>query len=294
MQMEEKDSKVVFSENKEDLLYCPKDFVHYEIPIGIKRIGKDAFADCRSLQSVSIPDTVKSIGENAFYHCSSLESVFMPDSISDIGEHAFDLCTSLRKVRLSNSIRYIRREAFRECKSLHSIIIPSTVVEIQEKAFKHCKNMQSVVISESEQEADSLKTIRYEAFRCCEKLEEIVIPDTVHEIESGTFAGCSSLKRVTVSSVWMKQKENVVVVERLGKVWFRQNVNVVIYPDSFAGCNNLREIDFDTELRVRILSNAFSGSTEIKHVKGRTGMLVYSDDAFVNKDSINFVFEECF
>ena len=45
------------------------------IPDGVKKIGDDAFYDCKSLTSVTIPDSVTSIGEDAFCFCNSLTSV---------------------------------------------------------------------------------------------------------------------------------------------------------------------------------------------------------------------------
>lgn len=43
------------------------------IPEGVISIGKEAFTECRSLQSISIPEGVTSIGEKAFSYCSRLQ-----------------------------------------------------------------------------------------------------------------------------------------------------------------------------------------------------------------------------
>ena len=45
------------------------------IPDSVKRIGDEAFKDCRGLTSITIPDSVTSIGSYAFYKCSSLMSI---------------------------------------------------------------------------------------------------------------------------------------------------------------------------------------------------------------------------
>ncbi len=51
---------------------------YYEVPEGVKRIGKTAFAFARNLTGVILPDGVESVGEYAFYRCDNLSYAYVP------------------------------------------------------------------------------------------------------------------------------------------------------------------------------------------------------------------------
>ena len=65
------------------------------IPNNVTSIGKDAFAYCTSLTSITIPNSVTSIRSFAFQYCSSLTSVTIGNSVVSIGGWAFSDCSSL-------------------------------------------------------------------------------------------------------------------------------------------------------------------------------------------------------
>ena len=56
---------------------------------------------------VIIPDTVRKIGGDAFCQCRSITSVTIPDSVEEIGEWAFKECTGLTKVNIPKSLKII-------------------------------------------------------------------------------------------------------------------------------------------------------------------------------------------
>ena len=51
---------------------CNTDVTDVVIPDGVTSIGRHAFADCESLESVTIPDGVTSISNEAFYSCANV------------------------------------------------------------------------------------------------------------------------------------------------------------------------------------------------------------------------------
>ncbi len=73
----------------------------YGIPRIVKRIGGNAFKNCRHLEQITIPENVEKIGESAFYGCSELKdiTVFSKDielSSSGIGySHSGELLSDV-------------------------------------------------------------------------------------------------------------------------------------------------------------------------------------------------------
>ena len=128
-------------------VHIPKQLIYNVQVYQVANIGYKAFAECRSLTSVSIPDNVTSIGDNAFAGCSSLTSVNIPDGVRSIGVAVFAGC-SLTSVKIPNSVTSIGDYAFSFCR-LSSVNIPSSVTSIGEYAFFECNSLTSVSIPNS-------------------------------------------------------------------------------------------------------------------------------------------------
>ena len=139
------------------------------IPEGVISIGEEAFADCKSLASVTIPDSVTSIGEAAFVGCDSLTSVTIPDGVTSIGDNAFVGCTSLTSVTIPDSVTSIGDYAFCNCSSLTSVDIPDGVTSIGRRAFSGCKSLISLTIG------SGVTSIGDQAFCDCSLLTSITI-----------------------------------------------------------------------------------------------------------------------
>lgn len=59
------------------------------IPASVTIIGDEAFSECNFLWKVEIPEQVVSIGAYAFFECS-IEKIIVPESVETVGEYAFD------------------------------------------------------------------------------------------------------------------------------------------------------------------------------------------------------------
>ena len=57
---------------------------------GTRIIAKEAFKDCKKLESIIIPEGVEAIGEKAFENCESLTYLRFPRSLKSIFNNAFD------------------------------------------------------------------------------------------------------------------------------------------------------------------------------------------------------------
>ena len=152
------------------------------LPESITTIESDAFKMCTSLMA-EIPENVTTIGKSAFYYvpnvvynstatgepwgakcvngyvegwlvfnnssktellaCSSSAqgNVIIPNSVTTIGENAFRYCNSITSVDIPNTVTTIGADAFSDCPGLLEIIVPSSVISIGSRAFKNVSNV---------------------------------------------------------------------------------------------------------------------------------------------------------
>ena len=116
--------------NDSVFFYLPKDYKGtYELPSGIKKIAKNAFASCWNLIGIVIPNSVTSIGLSAFSGCFGLTSVTIPNSVTSIGRFAFSDCSGLTSVTIMNAKIKIDDSAFSKCSSLKKIYVPKGAKE---------------------------------------------------------------------------------------------------------------------------------------------------------------------
>ena len=85
-------------------IIIPETVVFNELTYRVTSIGKEAFAFCDPLTSITIPDSVKRIGWKAFLDCESLEEIIIGNSVKGIGSHAFDGCDSLLSITYQGTI----------------------------------------------------------------------------------------------------------------------------------------------------------------------------------------------
>lgn len=85
----------------------------------VTSIGREAFAGCEGLTSITLPNSVTSIDDRAFYGCTELATITLSNSLTIIGDSAFENCTMLTGITIPNSVIYIGDDAFAFCVDLH-------------------------------------------------------------------------------------------------------------------------------------------------------------------------------
>ena len=105
--------------------YCSK-LDNVILPDGLESIGSsnlyysNSFAGCSNLKTIQFPPSLKFIGGSVFANCSSLEKISLP-GLDCIYPGAFNGCTSLKEVRIPSTLQNIGNEAFSGCSNLADI-----------------------------------------------------------------------------------------------------------------------------------------------------------------------------
>lgn len=200
----------------------------------ITTVANSAFKSKLNITSVTIPSSVTAIGEYAFSGCTALESVYIPDGVTTIGSNAFSGCSVLANVELPKNLQVINYAAFSGCKALTSVVIPDSVTTIGGSAFSSCSSLTRVTIgkgvtsishksggSDPFGNCASLKAVYISDLSAWCKINfytnsdnplnyaknlylndelvtDLVIPADVTAVKSSSFAGCTSIKSVTL------------------------------------------------------------------------------------------------
>ena len=103
----------------------------------VTEISSYAFAECASLESVTLPQGMTDIYESAFQDCAALKNVSLPEGLEYISDQVFYGCTSLESLVLPEGLQKTCWLAFAECASLKIISFPSTFQEMEGPTFRN-------------------------------------------------------------------------------------------------------------------------------------------------------------
>lgn len=110
------------------------------LPNTIKIIGRGAFADMLSLESIEIPDGVIEIQPFAFYMCNSLKEIIVPNSVRRIGKYAFAWCNKLERVKICEGVVEIGGAAFNNDTNLKELELPKSLKKLLAEETKYHTN----------------------------------------------------------------------------------------------------------------------------------------------------------
>ena len=146
-----------------------------EIPEGITKIGKEAFAN-------------EHPGEGGHF----LRVVVFPSSVEEIGEMAFAGCSSLTTVVFANGLRRIGDRAFLDCTSLVQLDFPETLESI-DNSFVNCAALRRVHFSERA-ERRMWFTRDTVWFRYCDNLAVTNALEVFPVLPVSLFFGCGQIR----------------------------------------------------------------------------------------------------
>ena len=194
--------------------------------VPVREIGRDAFAGCTTLKTVTMEQGVRSIGMNAFEGCTNLAEVTLPESLAFIEKDAFRDCGSLRKIVLPGIIKagQVREGAFAgvgltELKlpdgtDLFDPLLQDETVRITTRLdgwlFRPLAD-GTLMITGADGDPERLEipaqidgkqvsAISESAFRGRTALKAVILPEGLRAVGSKAFADCSSLKEAVFPS----------------------------------------------------------------------------------------------
>ena len=226
------------------------------IPASVTRIGREAFANCVNLTSVTFAAPAKSedaksllIAARAFAGCTNLEKIVLPARLEEI---------KLQKYVISGDDVAVDNvdNAFFGCTSLLSITVASGNASY--------KSVDGMLYSE-----DGTKLIYCPATKQF-KDGKVVIPAGTQQIAPGAFVDCKGMTEIVIpNSVVLVGECAFYNMTSLSKVTFSGNAifNLTIGKYAFRGCTSLGELDFQKGNRVAVISDgAFQGCSDLEEV----------------------------
>lgn len=247
------DDGVLYSKDKRELLYCPKNFSGiYRVGEEVKRIGKSAFRNCNQLTEIVLPEGLEVIGDTAFYGCTQLKQISLPKSVSQIGAYAYKGCPLQGTLDLMN-IKDIGEGAFEGCTGLTSVVLPENLLRIEASLFQGCTGLTVVNIPQC------VTTIGTSAFASCSRLQSVAIPDEVERIEDYAFKGCSNMKHLAIGNSVKK-----IGVEAFGECRRLKSLSIPASVDSilssFVDCDSVSSLELkDGNRPILIEGKCFNG-----------------------------------
>lgn len=158
-------------------------------------IGKFAFYQCNSLETIENLDYFDKIGEFAFCQCSNLDGIIkFNKNIEIVPSHLFYGCYNIRgALVLTNKITSIDTFAFYNCSMLtiNSDLNLESIKYIEDYVFYNCSSMNKKLIL-----SNNLEYVGYYAFYNCNKLMGELNLNGDVSIQSYAFYGCSSFTGV--------------------------------------------------------------------------------------------------
>ena len=193
----------------------------------------------KNVESYTVPEKAWNIMDMAFYGASGLKEINLHDGIYSFGNYTFKDCKNLRSVTIPESLSTIGMGSFNGCSSLESIEVAD--------ANKNYESDNGVLY-----QIGGYKLLQYPVGSSAASFE---LPDIVIGIAEGAFAGCTSLKEITL------------------------NKNLIdIGARAFEGCTSLTTVHNDSCLQVMAGSDMYGSVAKYaSDVDGSVGTYVGED-----------------
>ena len=204
----------------------------------IRKVGDSAFEGNTSIHKLTIPSAITSLGKKAFANCTSLESIVINGNIGDLsyisselysysGYSAFigagknssglkvtfgngvtripaylfstgaekseDEYAHITEITIADSVTEIGKYAFYRCFDISKIQWGNGITTIEERAFYDAQSLSVLALP------NKLAQVKNSAFERCYSLERIYLPKSLVKIGNCSFAHCTKLQEINIS-----------------------------------------------------------------------------------------------
>lgn len=256
-----------------------------EIPEGMFNESK--------IEKLSLGNLIQKIGKNAFAYCKSLNNVTIPSSVTIIEDEAFAACPSLTNFNLTGGNIVFGDYVFRTCVrtttegTLHtpltSLYIPKEIISIKSpgsSALALCPSLKEIIFEDGSQCTEfgicggmeglesitlpnSIKKLSPGAFEVCQNLRQITLPDNLTEISKNAFRYCKKLSNITLPASVEVIGDYAFENAGLISISIPEKVKAITYL-TFKGCTSLSDVELKT---VETLDySAFRGCTKLRKI----------------------------
>lgn len=247
-------------------------------------IAKEAFADCKTLESVVLPSTLTSIGKTPFAKCENLSSISVDENNTKFhskGNCIIETATKTLVQGCNNSVipndgsvKTIGPSAFRQLTGLKKVVIPNSVTRIEAYAFYLCNSLEEMAIPFVGNTLNGTSNTNFGfIFGYSNVTSHGLLPTSLKKITiTGNcklpmkcFMDCKSLKEVIIGdNVYYIDGFAFLDCEGLEKVTIGNGVKE-IQTGAFSECSSLKEIIIP--INVKMIENyAFSECTKLTTV----------------------------
>ncbi|MBO4805985.1 MAG: leucine-rich repeat protein [Paludibacteraceae bacterium] len=195
----------------------------------VTEIGKQAFADCGSLEEIDIPSSVTTIGDATFQNCTSLTGVSLPEELTSLNARLFK-GAAIREITIPSTVTMTGNEAFSGCDSLRHIYLTTNIEDWGKSTFPIAGNLvfHFVDIDEVSVVAGSVCYTKEGS-----KMEEIASLLGIKKVKTNPF-----LELLIADSLSDGQYEYYTMIQKMSLGTFVRSIEGNPFPSSLISLRN--------------------------------------------------------
>lgn len=228
---------------------------------GAPAFGKSLRSSNDEITSVDF-NQVKKIGKEAFKECKGIKSVKMPN-VEEIGEEAFASCDNNGFTTLDlPAIKRIGKNAFFSCSSLQKVTIGGALAEIEKNPFNNDPNITEFKITNAQAgyvvtDGAVLTKDKTEAVIILPQFTKITLPDETTSIAAGAGQNVKMLQTIIGKSVKSIGETSFLSADALESIYLPKLENVGFL--SFGQIGGIKLIDIHESEQFTAFGNYNNG-----------------------------------